>query len=247
MFKFVVRLRILPVAMFVAALIVTVKIGDLAEVMSGVKPTLQVAKVQAQQPPAQNNAPTPLQAPATPAPNQAPDQGQAQNQAPAITPRSPGDPVPAAPESSSDPANDPTLFTQNEIDLLQSLAERRELIEKQTQEMTVRQGLLQAAEQRIDKKIQEMKTLQAAIDALIQKHDEQEEARVQSLVKIYENMKPKDAGRIFETLDIDTLLLVAERMKERKLSPIMAAITPDKARELTDKIATARKLPGAGG
>jgi len=59
-------------------------------------------------------------------------------------------------------------------------------------------------------------------------------------------MKPKEAGRIFETLDIDTLLLVAERMKERKLAPIMAAIDPEKAKELTVKISTARKLPTAG-
>lgn len=240
MFRFLIRIRILPVLIFTAVLIVTVKIGDVADLLKGDKPTLQVAKVQAQAPPAApKGGPTPLQAPAqTPAPAPAPSPAQ-----------SAGAPIPAAPESNLDPANDPTLFTQNEIDLLQSLAERRELIEKQTQEMTVRQGLLQAAEQRIDKKIQELKSLQAAIDGLIQKHDEQEEQRVQSLVKIYEGMKPKEAGRIFETLDIDTLLLVAEKMKERKLSPILAAIDPVKAKELTVKIATARKLPlpGAGG
>lgn len=246
MFKFILRLRIMPVAIFVAVLIVSVKIGDVADLLTG-KSALEIAKVQAQQPPAPKGVqaqakggPAPLQPAQAPAPNQpAP--------APAAPQRSAGDVVPAAPADSSDPANDPTLFTQNEIDLLQSLAERREAIEKQTQEMTVRQALLQAAEQRIDKKIAELKTLQTAIDALITKHDEQEEARIQSLVKIYEGMKPKEAGRIFETLDIDTLFKVAERMKERKLSPIMAAITPDRAKELTDKIATARKLPAAAG
>jgi flagellar motility protein MotE (MotC chaperone) len=251
MFKFILRLRIMPVAIFIAVLIVSVKIGDLADLLSGNKPAIEVSAVQAQTPPApkavqaqgKGGAPTPLQAPQA-------AQAQAQGQ-PARTPaapaRSAGDVVPAAAPDSSDPANDPTLFTQNEIDLLQSLAERREAIEKQTQEMTVRQGLLQAAEVRIDKKIAELKTLQTAIDALIQKHSEQEEARVQSLVKIYEGMKPKEAGRIFETLDIDTLLMVAERMKERKLAPIMAAIDPEKAKELTVKISTARKLPqGAG-
>jgi flagellar motility protein MotE (MotC chaperone) len=248
MFKFILRLRIMPVAIFVAVLIVSLKIGDVADLLTG-KSGLEVAKVQAQQPPAPKavqaqgkGAPTPLQPPPG---AQAQDQGQSAP-TPAAPQRAAGDVVPAAPADSSDPANDPTLFTQNEIDLLQSLAERREAIEKQTQEMTVRQGLLQAAEQRIDKKIAELKTLQAAIDALITKHDEQEEARVQSLVKIYEGMKPKEAGRIFETLDIDTLLLVAERMKERKLSPIMAAIDPEKAKELTVKISTARKLPQTG-
>ncbi len=245
MFKFILRLRIMPVAIFVAVLIVSVKIGDVADLLTG-KSALEVAKVQAQQPPAPKGVPA--QAKGGPAPLQPAQAPAAPNQPPAAAPqRSAGDVVPAAPADSSDPANDPTLFTQNEIDLLQSLAERREAIEKQTQEMTVRQALLQAAEQRIDKKIVELKTLQTAIDALIAKHDEQEEARIQSLVKIYEGMKPKEAGRIFETLDIDTLFKVAERMKERKLSPIMAAITPDRAKELTDKIASARKLPAGAG
>lgn len=240
MFKFILRLRILPFAIFIAVLIVSVKIGDIADLFSG-KPRIEVAQVQAQQPPAPKGGPTPLQPPAA-------AQGQAQapaQSAPQSAARAPGEPIPAAAPDASDPANDPTLLTQNEIDLLQSLAERREFIEKQAQELTVRQGLLQAAEARIDKKIGELKVLQAAIDALIQKHDEQEQARVQSLVKIYEGMKPKEASRVFETLDIDTLFLVTERMNTRKLAPIMAAMTPEKAKELTDKIASARKLPQA--
>src|SRR3954471_23131194 len=120
MFKFILRLRIMPVAIFVAVLIVSVKIGDVADLLTG-NSALEVAKVQAQQPPApkgvqaqaQNQGkggPAPLQPAQAPAPNQ-----------PAQAPqRSAGDVVPAAPADSSDPANDPTLFTQNEIDLLQS-------------------------------------------------------------------------------------------------------------------------------
>ena len=242
MWKFLSRIRVLPIALFAAIVIVTLKIGDVADLLGGANP-LHVGKVQAQQPPQPKGGPTQLQAPPAaqqPAPAPTPAAPRAQNDTP---------PVPAVRESAADPANDPTLFTQNEIDLLQQLAERREAIDKQMQEMTSRQGLMLAAEQRIDRKIVELKSLQAAIDALIKKHDEQEEQRLQSLVKIYEAMKPKDAGRIFEELDIDTLLLVAERMKERKLSPIMATLNPVKAKEVTEKISTGRKLPlpGAGG
>ncbi len=57
-----------------------------------------------------------------------------------------------------------------------------------------------------------------------------------SLVKIYEAMKPKDAARIFEQLDIDTILLVAERMKERRLAPVMAQMNPEKAKDITIKL-----------
>jgi flagellar motility protein MotE (MotC chaperone) len=69
---------------------------------------------------------------------------------------------------------------------------------------------------------------------------------MQSLVKLYENMKPKDAARIFEELDLDTLLPVAERMKERKLAPIMSTMDPTKAKEVTVRLSTQRKLPNPG-
>ena len=129
---------------------------------------------------------------------------------------------------------------------MQKLAERREELEKSVQEMSIREGILNAAELRIDRKIQELRGLQAAIDNLIKKHDDQEETKIRSLVKIYENMKPKDAARIFEELDMDTLLLVAERMKERKLAPVMAQMKSTKAKDVTIRLSTLRSLPLPG-
>jgi flagellar motility protein MotE (MotC chaperone) len=55
-------------------------------------------------------------------------------------------------------------------------------------------------------------------------------------------MKPKDAARIFEKLDMETLLLVAERMKERKLAPIMAKMDPTKAKDITEELAQLRQV-----
>ncbi len=106
--------------------------------------------------------------------------------------------------------------------------------------------MLKAAETRIDNKVKEIKALQAVIAKLIKSYDDQENAKLQSLVKIYENMKPRDAARIFEELNMDTLLMVAERMKERKLAPIMAKMDPIKATEITVELARLRQLPAVG-
>ena len=67
-----------------------------------------------------------------------------------------------------------------------------------------------------------------------------------SLVRIYENMKPKDAARIFEVLDLDTLLMVAERMNERKLAPVMAQMNSERTKEVTVELTRARQLPVGG-
>lgn len=54
---------------------------------------------------------------------------------------------------------------------------------------------------------------------------------------MYENMKPKDAARIFDTLDMDILLSVVEQMRGRKMSPILAAMNPEVAQRLTVELA----------
>jgi flagellar motility protein MotE (MotC chaperone) len=112
--------------------------------------------------------------------------------------------------------------------------------------MDRRIGLLQAAEQRIERKVSDLKKLQGTIEGLLKKHSAEQDNNLASLVKIYEAMKPKDAARIFQALEMDTLLLVAERMKERKLAPIMASLTPEKAKEITVELTQLRKLPRAG-
>jgi flagellar motility protein MotE (MotC chaperone) len=102
---------------------------------------------------------------------------------------------------------------------------------------------MSAAESRIDKKVEELKILQETITSLLKTFDAQQDAKLLSLVKIYENMKPKDAAKIFEDLEMNTLLDVAERMKERKLAPVMAKMDPQKAREMTVELSQLRNLP----
>ena len=138
------------------------------------------------------------------------------------------------------------MFSQSEIDLLQELSDRRAQIEKMSKQINLREGLLKAAEKRISKRVFELKQLQKTINDLIKTHDDQQETKMASLVKIYEAMKPKDAARIFEQLDLDTLLIVAERMKERKLAPVMAQMNPEKAKDVTVELSKLRELPLPG-
>ena len=137
-------------------------------------------------------------------------------------------------------------MTQNEIELLQRLAERRESLDQRERELDERLGLLQAAEARINSKVEQLRSLQTAIERLIVTHKDQEDAKLTSLVRIYENMKPKDAARIFEVLDLDTLLMVVEGMNERKLAPVMAQMNSERAKEVTVELTRARQLPVRG-
>lgn len=130
----------------------------------------------------------------------------------------------------------------HELQILQSLAQRREALDQRAQELDRRAVLLQAAEARLDDKLAELKDMQATLTKLIRTHDEQQEEKLRSLVKIYENMKPRDASRIFEELDMDILLPVVERMKERKLAPVLASMNPVRAKTITEELARLRQL-----
>ncbi len=133
-------------------------------------------------------------------------------------------------------------FSAAEVEVLTELAKRREDLEGWERELGLREGLLQAAEQRVDDKIGELKQLRSEIEALVRLHDEQEEAELESLVKIYETMKPKDAARILQELEMDVLLSIMERMKERSMAPVLAAMEPARAREVTSELAQRQEL-----
>ena len=228
------RIRFLPLTIFAATLMLTVKIGDIWDGFDGhINGTIQVSEAIAQ----------PAEEDAKPA---------AKDGQPTAGEKTAEQAVPAAlkdePQGQISKliTNDPTLLTPAEIDLLQQLAERRQVLESREQEFELRTGLLAAAESRIDKKVEELKVLRETISGLIKTFDAQQDAKLLSLVKIYENMKPKEAAKIFEELQMDTLLEVAERMKERKLAPIMAKMDPEKARDMTVELSRLRQLPPVG-
>lgn len=228
------KIRFLPLTIFAATLMLTVKIGDIWDGFDGhINGTIQVSEAIAQ----------PAEEDAKPA---------AKDGQPAAGEKTAEQAVPAAlkdePQGQISKliTNDPTLLTPAEIDLLQQLAERRQVLESREQEFEIRTGLFAAAESRIDKKVEELKVLRETISGLIKTFDAQQDAKLLSLVKIYENMKPKEAAKIFEALEMDTLLEVAERMKERKLAPIMAKMDPEKARDMTVELSRLRQLPPVG-
>jgi flagellar motility protein MotE (MotC chaperone) len=145
------------------------------------------------------------------------------------------------------PIEDPVLSQQAyyspvEVDLLQRLSARRDELNSWEKDIKMKESLLEATEVRLDRKIDEIQGMQASLRTLLDEYSKHEEAEIRSLVKIYENMKPKDAAQIFDEMEMPILLLVVDKMSERKAAPILALMTPAKAKDLTVELADQRKV-----
>tara|TARA_R110000824_G_scaffold390760_20_gene588059 strand:+ start:14234 stop:15019 length:786 start_codon:yes stop_codon:yes gene_type:complete len=143
--------------------------------------------------------------------------------------------------------NEGAQMNQAEMAVLGSLAARREEIEQRAKDFDLREQLLAAAEKRVEERIAELKALEAKINSQIAATDEQNEERLKSVVQMYETMKPKDAARIFERLDMGVLLDVSKRMNPRKMSAVLAVMDPVAAQDLTVELATGDRLPEVPG
>lgn len=133
--------------------------------------------------------------------------------------------------------------SESRVQLENDLVKRRVDLEKREKEMLTREALLKTGEQELEKKFTELSQLRGEIEKLLKAQSDAEDARVTSLVKIYEGMKPADAARIFNTLDLDILVSVMSRMSERKLSPVLAAMDSERAKTVTIMLAEQKQLP----
>jgi flagellar motility protein MotE (MotC chaperone) len=139
-------------------------------------------------------------------------------------------PISATPNSSPSAA---------ERAILERLQERRQELEKRARELDIREGLIADAEKRVESKLMQIKEGQQQLAAEAQKKDEAEAeaARFKGLVTMYESMKPRDAAKIFDRLEVNVLLQVASMMSPRSMSEILALMSPDRAEQLTVELA----------
>lgn len=130
-----------------------------------------------------------------------------------------------------------------EMEVLKQLSDRRAQLDGRSKELDNREALIRVAEQRVDQKIKELGTLRQQLQSMVSQVSEAQAVQSENLVKIYETMKPEEAARIFETLDLPILLGVIQRMKPARTAPIMAKMAPEKAKELTVALTKQDQLP----
>jgi flagellar motility protein MotE (MotC chaperone) len=222
--------RLLPAVIAVGVILIALKAGGLAF-------TADAATA-----PAATNSPAPAK-PAPAAPAKATDPLAAINAALPVPPKSakPAGAVKPADELSPEVAA--AGISAAEMDVLTSLADRRDALEQRQRDLDLRANIIAATEKRVDGKIVELKALQTKIEALLGQRDAKELEQLDGLVKVYTAMKPKDAARIFGSLDDAVRLGVAGRMKPDVIAGILTSLPADVAQKLSVELASRYKVP----
>jgi flagellar motility protein MotE (MotC chaperone) len=240
--------RLLPAVAGVAAILLGLKAGGLAfdaSAATAPAPAQKAAAAQPTTPPAATPPP-----PAAAVPNGTADPLAAINSAlpmPANRPplsASQTAQTPAAAAAAAAPASDSGV-SQAEMDVLTSLAGRRGALEDRQRELDLKASVIAAAEKRVDEKIAQLKALQTQIEALMGQREARETQQLDGLVRVYSAMKPRDAARIFSSLDGDVRINVAGRMKADAMAGILAALPSDVAQKLTVELATRYRAPAS--
>jgi flagellar motility protein MotE (MotC chaperone) len=131
--------------------------------------------------------------------------------------------------------------------ILERLQVRRQELDTRGRELDLRESLIQNAEKRMDARLDELKQVEDRIKVEMQQKDEAEAARLKGLVTMYENMKPRDAAKIFNGLDSTVLLEVVSAINPRTMAEILAQMAPDVAQRLTVELASKAQQAKADG
>ena len=121
--------------------------------------------------------------------------------------------------------------------ILERLQSRRQELDARAREIEIRESLLKEAEKRISSKVDEMKAFETKAASENAQKAEAENARFKGIITMYEGMKPKDAAKVFDRLEMPVLLEIASQIAPRKMSDILGLMQTDAAERLTVELA----------
>lgn len=147
-----------------------------------------------------------------------------------------GDPPPQ-PDGVVVNPNLPPQISASERAILERLQARRQELDARAREIEIRESLLKAAEKRIETKVEEAKASDARSSAAVAQKAEADAARFKGIVVMYESMKPKDAAKVFDRLEMSVLYEVASQIQPRKMADILGLMQPEAAERLTVELA----------
>jgi flagellar motility protein MotE (MotC chaperone) len=129
---------------------------------------------------------------------------------------------------------EPAPATRMGVSIKQAASDRDSAAARRDRALDLREQAARATEARIKA---DLEARQSEPQKAGGKPAEEEEDQFESLARIYQTMKPAKAAKVFEQLDMDVQVSVAQRMRDRSTALILASMSPEGAAKLSMALA----------
>lgn len=128
-------------------------------------------------------------------------------------------------------------FSDDEIDHLSKLNDRKKELDAREEELNRQEAELQNQKAELDKRLKDLEEMRGKISSILEDRVKADDQKVDTLVQMYSNMKPPQAAKVFETMDEDLVVEILGRMKKKNAADIMNLLKPEKAQIISEKYA----------
>lgn len=129
-----------------------------------------------------------------------------------------------------------TSSNNTPLEILESMKKQRTDLMKREEEVKKEEKRLNDLKDLIDTKISEYKALRADLEKMVKKLEEFDDENLKHLVKVYEAMKPEEAGPLLSTLKEDIAIKVFKKMNNKKVAKILPFIESHKAKKISEAL-----------
>jgi flagellar motility protein MotE (MotC chaperone) len=129
-----------------------------------------------------------------------------------------------------------------ELSHFEKLKQRKEELDLREKELSELEEELQKQKVELDKRLTQLDEMRAQIAQTLKDRVEVDTEKVNKLVDLYSNMKPKQAADIIGSLNEELAVEVMAKMKKKNAAEIMNLLQPEKARILSEKYTGYRRI-----
>ncbi len=125
----------------------------------------------------------------------------------------------------------------DEADYLFKLSERKKQLDVREEELNRYAAEIAKQKEDIEAKLKKLEETRTKISTALEDKIKTDDAKVDTLVQMYSNMKAQQAAKVFETLDEDLVIEILSRMKKKSAADILNLVKPEKAQVLAERYA----------
>lgn len=145
------------------------------------------------------------------------------------------------------PANETKAADNSGIDFdfVRDFKDRKKALDQKEEELKAWEAEIQTQKSELDTKIAEIQKIRKDISAQLEERVKADQAKIDTLVQVYSQMKPSQAAKVFEALDEDLAVDILTKMKKKSAADILNLLKADKAQVLSEKFAGYTRKPAS--